>query len=71
MDNFIKLSMESSDTDKDKEYCSVCKVWIRYGYVIGKDTNNYESYEPIAHCPDCHRIWDGNAQCPCFISLKY
>ncbi len=52
---------------EQKQYCHVCKVWIRYGYVINQD----KSDPPNAHCPDCHRIWDGNAQCPCFISLKY
>ena len=44
-------------------YCHVCNVWLNnYGEVKPKDPQQ----ECLIHCPDCHRIWDGNAQCQCF-----
>jgi hypothetical protein len=59
------------DTEKDTEtmdhYCEVCNVWIRYNVIVkeDKDSCNY-----LIHCPDCHRIWDGNAQCPCGLIIE-
>lgn len=41
--------------NENNEICSFCNV-ILYG---GMDDNN------LMHCQGCHRIWDGNAQCPC------
>jgi hypothetical protein len=61
------------DTEKDttEHYCEVCNVWIRYNVIVkdnykeDKDSCNY-----LIHCPDCHRIWDGNAQCPCGLIIE-
>lgn len=27
----------------------------------------YPTDEELEHCPDCHRVWDGCAQCPCYM----
>ncbi len=49
---------ESHQTSESTNYntnCRFCNV-ILYG---GMDDNN------LMHCQNCHRIWDGNAQCLC------
>ena len=49
-------------------YCETCKIWLNYGGVssdikLNPDVPKY-LYD-MEHCQLCHRIWDGNAQCPC------
>jgi hypothetical protein len=63
-------------------YCSVCNVWLTYGIIVkckgngkgkGHDKDKVDDgadIEYLIHCPDCHRIWDGNAQCPCLLINK-
>ncbi len=49
-----------TDTDTkidDKIKCTLCDMLLTYGF----DENN------MVHCQKCHHIWDGNAQCTCFL----
>lgn len=46
----------NQNNQEENDYrCAFCYV-ILYG---GMDDND------MMHCQGCHRIWDGNAQCPC------
>lgn len=42
-----------------KKKCRFCDDILEYGY----DKN------AMLHCQSCHRIWDGFAQCPCWMDL--
>jgi hypothetical protein len=37
--------------------CKFCKIILQHGY----DSND------LMHCQGCHNIWDGNAQCQCYM----
>lgn len=50
----------------DVEECS-CGHLLNHGIVIASKSGSYYiscDYEQV-HCPDCHNVWDGNAQCMC------
>ena len=48
----------SEDNTSDGNFeCKFCKIMLYGGY----DTND------LMHCQCCHTIWDGNAQCPCWM----
>ena len=36
--------------------CEICNVWLLYDIILNTD---------LVHCSQCHRRWDGNAQCQC------
>ena len=40
-----------------KSICKFCKVELSYGF----DKND------MLHCQFCHNVWDGNAQCTCYL----
>jgi hypothetical protein len=55
----LHQSQETQETQENtynyNTNCRFCNV-ILYG---GMDDND------LMHCQNCHRIWDGNAQCLC------
>lgn len=46
-----------TDTEDGKMKCKLCDMILTYGF----DEND------MLHCQNCHNIWDGNAQCTCFL----
>lgn len=52
--------MENENTKTNhidgEERCRHCSEKLHYGY----DKNE------LLHCQNCHRIWDGFAQCQCY-----
>lgn len=76
-DSEEKLNLLSSvENPNDLKKCK-CNVITHYGYVIAYEPDkdgiyNIEISEEMAHCDNCHNIWDGNAQCNCYgISYGY
>lgn len=49
--------IKNDGDDNKKEKCKHCPEFLTYGY----DQNN------LLHCQGCHRVWDGYAQCPCWM----
>jgi len=47
---------EHNEFNNDYE-CKFCKTMLSGGF----DSNE------LMHCQGCHIIWDGNAQCPCWL----
>jgi hypothetical protein len=49
---------QENTTDCFKKFiCKFCKVELSYGY----DKND------MLHCQICHNVWDGHAQCNCYL----
>ena len=47
-------------------YCEICKLWLKYNSISDlKEHLNPKHLFNLVHCPLCHNIWDGNAQCMC------
>ena len=60
---------EPTETSDELTYCEVCKIWLLYGTIMKRDGHypaSVDNYE-LVHCSGCHRQWDGNAQCPCWM----
>ncbi len=56
----IKTENEFLDAKNDNECrykCKFCEEILEYDI----DSNE------LMHCQGCHKIWDGNAQCPCWM----
>lgn len=49
-------SLENDDQNQEK--CRFCPEILSCGF----------DKDEMLHCQECHRIWDGNAQCPCWMS---
>jgi hypothetical protein len=77
-DSEAKLELLSSIEDPNDLKKCTCKVVTHYGYVIAFSSKDgvydLESADPwldqLAHCDNCHNVWDGNAQCNCY-GLSY
>jgi len=57
--DYYKSHNNMAETDEfNNDYeCKFCKTMLSGGY----DSNE------LMHCQGCHIIWDGNAQCPCWM----
>ncbi len=40
--------------------CKFCNVELSYGH----------DKDDMIHCQFCHNIWDGNAQCTCYMDYE-
>ena len=54
-DNCNDEAYEQLQWETDAELCNVCQVRLLFDY----DSSG------MYHCPKCHHIYDGNAQCTC------
>ena len=71
LDNIIKnnkIIPKSLPFDlKYKIYKKVCKIKLIINKVEKIKHQNYLDDNNLIECDDCKRIWDGNAQCPCWL----
>ena len=50
-------TQDKDNSDNKKEKCKHCPEFLSCGY----DKDN------LLHCQGCHRVWNGYAQCPCWM----